>query len=209
MILQPQSFLVGEPAVLPMVEGTPVDAANLQPFSQRAALAADFNYAIEACVPVLFAPRGPAAIVRAVAFRVVDAVKRVFGAGSTAHVREKLFVRFPFVADSDSTTSVIDIPTISTVGATRPHLRPTTIFRRHWFAIVVGKFAMLAARAAVLDTHLTAQAAARFGVGTDKRLTLYRNCGATFAKAFPTSAAVLGWGAADDCQSSELLAGQV
>lgn len=64
-------------------------------------------FSVDALVPLLLRPRSPSAVRRFVIPVVVDAVNRVVGRRSTAHVGQERFVCVPASADGDATVGVV------------------------------------------------------------------------------------------------------
>lgn len=82
-------------------------------------------------VSVLFSIGRPAAILRAVAFIVIDTINRRFGCRARPHVFEKLRkVVMPLLTNGDASCSVVFIPFFVRVIATLKDVLPSLIFRR-------------------------------------------------------------------------------
>lgn len=81
-------------------------------------------------VPRLFTFCGPATILRLVVAAVVDAIDRVAGRWTPAHVGNEVLVVEPAVAYGNTAPAIVGIPLVSRVGAALQHATPRAIFGR-------------------------------------------------------------------------------
>ncbi len=97
-------------------------------YGQRARVMGQPNVA--SLIARLLTSRRPSAVLRAIAFFVVDAINLVLGRRAVAHVGVEVFKFTPPVADDDSSASVVNIVRGLSVVATTFHVCPNRVFRR-------------------------------------------------------------------------------
>ena len=136
------------------------DARSARRFGARNALSSVSHKSIAALIEALFYLRGPSAIFFAVAFFIVNAVKRMSG-GALAHILKKYFKAVdPFWADVYASSSVPAKMLVILVVAPLFHSCPRNIragrfsvaYRVAMSKIVLG-FACASERAEVAPTH--------------------------------------------------------
>lgn len=112
-----------------------LDTGPLCPFAYRQCLAkcCDFNRSFErscrALIVLLLDIERPTAVVRRVAFIVVDAIQRMVGRRPIAHVRDKCSDIIPSLANGDAPTAVVLEGVIVRVRTPPMHMHPCRIER--------------------------------------------------------------------------------
>jgi hypothetical protein len=89
------------------------------------------RFGVAPLVSLLFASSGPATVVRFVVSVIVDAIKRMIGGRTSAHVGQEVFVRTaPPIAHLESATAVTWIPLVRRIRATLTHINPCVVLGR-------------------------------------------------------------------------------
>lgn len=89
----------------------------------------DGQQVLRSSVAVLRRKICPTAILFAIAFIVVDAVKCCFGIRAWAHIFVEVFKAFPSFAHRDSSTTVVLVGVVSGIVASLKHTVPNLVFR--------------------------------------------------------------------------------
>ena len=109
--------------------GRTLDACDFRPFYHRHTFSSQRKDATGSSISSLFFSGRPPAILGRVAFRVVDAIQRVFQTWAWAHVFQKcLNGILPLWAHRNAATSVPAIARIVGIITTLEHASPTSIF---------------------------------------------------------------------------------
>ncbi len=112
-----------------IIERIEVHPEMYRPLRHRLSFAFERYHSIVSRVVVLFRSSRPAAVFRTVSLVVVDAIDRMIGRWSTAHVSEEVFIRMtPSLADGDPSPAIARKLLTSICMASVNHVLPCFIF---------------------------------------------------------------------------------
>lgn len=124
--LRGQDQFVGSAAIDSGDDGNELNACNLTPLQQRMFFTIPGQAAGVAFIICLLFSGRPSAIIRRIAFIVVDSIKRT-SQRSFTHISKKIIEREPAVANRNPATAIIGEVAMCGVEATFFHTRPSLI----------------------------------------------------------------------------------
>ena len=185
-------------AAHPCLVGARTDVVDSEPFHENLGFASDRNLSVVPSISILFRACSPAAIVLAVAFLVVDAVKTHSSNGTRPHVRVEGLEGVPLGTDGNTSPTVVVEVSSSWIIASHFHPDPRAIFGTPIHAVpCVCRFGLINGEAPTASRMTTAQMASR-----------YNPNGSANAAASPIGIALAGVAVLNNRETTERLSGE-